>query len=126
MINERIKYTANTGMGIISTANSNLDGTGTTVGIITAASNGTLIKKITIKAITNTTRGMVRLFTADHGTSLLLMEVEVPAVTKSGTDESFVKMLDVNFRLSTGIVLRASTENAESFQVIAEGLNWTY
>ena len=56
------QYTANTGKVLISTANSNLDGTGTLGTVLTAASNGTLIKAITVKAQVNTTEGMVRLF----------------------------------------------------------------
>jgi hypothetical protein len=34
MINERVKYTANTGVGLLSAANANIDGTGTLVSII--------------------------------------------------------------------------------------------
>jgi len=126
MINESAKYTANIGSVLISTANSALDGSGTLGSVITGASNGTLVKRITIKAITNTTHGMVRLFVSDGTKTRLIKEVDIPAVTKASVDRSFQFVFLLNFNLRSGYILKASTENAESFQVIAEGLNWTY
>lgn len=126
MINERVKYTANTSTVVISTANSNLDGTGTLGTVLTAASNGTLIQRVTIKATGNTTRGMVRLFIYDGANNRLIEEVRVPTVTKSGIDHSFIAVVNLNYNLKTGYLLKASTENAESFSIIAEGLDWAY
>lgn len=125
---EETQYTANTGMQTISTANSNLDGTTGTYSsaIITGASNGTLIKTITIKAQTNTTQGMVRLFINDGSTNRLISEIEIPAVTKSATDPAFEITIPVDYALESGWLLKASTEKAETFNVIAEGLNWAY
>lgn len=129
MIGERAKYTAVTGQVTISTANSNLDGTGTLGTVITAPKGaldeGLLIKTITIKSQVNTTQGMVRIFIY-NGTTTLLLEVEVPAVTKSATANSFVKVINLNYYLEAGSVIKASTEQAETFSVIAEGLNWEY
>lgn len=121
------QYTANTGMQTISTANSNLDGTGTlSSAIITGASNGTLIKSVTVKAIGNTTQGMVRLFIYDGSNTKLLTEVAVTAVTKSSNDPAFEVRVPLNYTLKSGWALKASTEKAESFNVLAEGQNWTY
>lgn len=121
------QYTANTGMQTISTANSNLDGTGTlSSAIVTGASNGTLIKSVTVKATGNTTQGMVRLFIYDGTNTRLVAEIEVPAVTKGANDPAFEVRMETNFALKSGYSLKASTENAESFNVIAEGLDWTY
>ncbi len=52
-IGQRTKYTANTGTTIMSTANSNLDGTGTLYTDLTAGSSayGTLIKTIRVKGL---------------------------------------------------------------------------
>ena len=122
------QYTTNTGMQTISTANSNLDGTGTlSSAIVTGASNGTLIKTVTIKAQTNTTQGMVRLYVYD-GSSLtrLLLEIQIPAVTKSSTDPAFEITVPLYYALESGWQLKASTEKAETFNVIAEGQNWAY
>lgn len=120
------QYTANTGIAVISTANSNLDGTGTLVNVITGASNGTLIKTVRIKARVNTTQGMVRLFLYDGTNTKLLEEVEIPAVTKSASDPAFEKVIPLYFTLKSGWILKASTEKAETFNVIAEGLDWAY
>lgn len=121
------QYTANTGMETISTANSNLDGTGTlSSAIVTGASNGTLIKTVTIKAQANTTQGMVRLFIYDGSNTKLLTEIEIPAVIKAATDPAFETTLTINYSLKSGWVLKASTEKAETFNVIAEAQDWTY
>jgi hypothetical protein len=121
------QYTANTGMAQISTANSNLDGTGTLGTVLTAGNtNGTLVKSVTIKATGNTTDGMVRLFIYDGTNTRLVGEIHIPAVTKSAQDPAFEVYLETNFALKAGWVLKASTQNAETFNVIAEGLDWTY
>lgn len=127
------RYTANTGMATINAANNALDGSGTlntTIwDVITAASNGTAIQSVVIKAQVSTQVGMVRLFLYDGTNTKLLTEVQVPAVTKAGTVVSFSKRIDFNgkdFSLKAGWKLRATTEFADTFNVIAEGLDWTY
>ena len=123
----RVNDAAKTGMALISVANSNLDGTGTIVNIITGASNGTLIDTITIKAIGNTTMGMIRLFITDGSTfTNLVGEINIPQKTVSSVDASFEKTIEVSFMLKSGWILAASTQNAESFQIIAEGLDTTF
>lgn len=120
------QYTANTGMVTISTANSNLDGTGTLGTLITGASNGTLVKSVTFKATGNTTQGMLRLFIYDGTNTRLVDEITVPTVTKSGQDHSFETTIQCNYRLKSGYLLKVSTQNAESFNVIANASNWAY
>jgi len=120
------QYTANTGMVTISTANSNLDGTGTLGTVLTGASLGTLIKTVRIKAQGNTTHGMVRLFVYDGSSTKLITEVEVPAVTKSGTYPAYEAFVPINYILESGGILKASTQNAETFNVIAEGMDYAY
>lgn len=120
------QYTANTGMVTISTANSNLDGTGTLGTLLTAGANGTLVKTITFKAQTNVTQGMLRLFIYDGTNTRLYQEIEVHAVTKSAQDRSFETTIACNLRLKAGDVLKASTQNAETFNVIANACDWAY
>ncbi len=124
------QYTMNTGMATISTANSSLTGSGTLGTVLTAASNGTLIKTVTIKAQVSTTEGMVRLFLSyfngEITTIKLLREVLVPAITKSASDAAFEVVIPLNYCLAAGWELKASTEKAEAFNVIAEGQNWAY
>lgn len=129
-INERAKYTANTGMALISVANPYLDGTGDIQAVITGASNGTLVKTITVKGIMSTTRGMVRLFmngfSGGAGFTILIDEIDIPAVIKSGIAESFEISYDLDYFLASGNTIYASTQNDESFTVIADGLDFTY
>jgi hypothetical protein len=124
---EETQYTANTGWATISTANTNLNGTGTLGTVLTGASNGTLIKSVMVKAITNTGEGMVRLFVDDgSGNIRLLKEIPVPAITKSSINPAFEVKLEMNFTLKSGCILKASTELSNTFNVIAEGLDWAY
>lgn len=110
----------------ISTANSNLDGSGTLGTVLTGASNGTLVKTVTVKATGNTSQGMVRLFVWDGSNNRLLTEVEVPPITASSTDPAFEKVLRMDYVLKSSYILKASTQNANSFNIIAEGLDFAY
>lgn len=120
------QYTANTGMVVISTANGERDGSGTLGTVLTAASSGTFIKTITVKAQVTTTHGMVRLFAYDGTNTKLIREIEIPATTKSATDPAFEITVPLDFHLVASGILKASTQNAETFNVIAEGQDWTY
>jgi hypothetical protein len=132
---ESTQYTANTGMNSISTANTNLDGTGTVTGILTAGASATykgcLIESVTIKSTafatgTTTTPGMVRFFIYDGTNTRLYTEVDVPAVTQSATQSSFYRKVPLNLNLQAGWSLKASTEKGDTFAVIAEGKDWKY
>lgn len=121
------KYTANTGMVVINTANSGLDGGGTTGDVITAASNGTIIKSVRIEMQTRALQGMVRLFIYDGTNTRLLREIEIPpSVKSSATYPGFSRLIHLNYFLKSGDVLRASTELADTYNVIAEGYDITY
>lgn len=128
MLNERAKFTAKTVNIVISTANSNLDGTGTITDLVAGAAYGTLVKRIFIKAQGTTTQGMVRIFHYDSSTTRLMMEVEIPAITQSAQDQTLIKIIDEVFYLkcSSTYKLRVSTEKAETFVITAETLDFTY
>lgn len=108
----------------VTTANTNRDGTGTLATVYTAASNaaGSRIDRIVIKATGTTTAGMIRFFLANSaGTSIrLLREVPVIAITPSATLASFSVELvfDNGLILENGATLRASTHNAETFNIL--------
>ncbi len=129
-VNERVQYTASTGIALLNTANPNLDGSGT-LALVLKNTVDILLKNITIKAIGNTTRGMVRLFIANAstgGANLLIDEIEIPAVIQSSTTPAFEISYDLNYYLTsagTGL-LKASTQNAESFIVTAQALEISY
>ena len=120
--------TPKVGVGQISTANTNRDGTGTIATIFTAGANGSRIDAIYLKAVATTTAGMVRLFIHDGVSARLLTELPVTAITPSATLPSWEAQLNVNTMtqvlpliLPTGYSLRAATNNAETFNVIAFG-----
>lgn len=120
--------TPKVGVGQVSTANANRDGTGTIATIFTAGTNGSRIDAICLKAVGTTTAGMIRLFIHDGTNARLLTEVPVTALTPSATLPSWEAQLNTNTMtqvlpiiLPTGYSLRASTEKAETFNVIAEG-----
>jgi hypothetical protein len=126
------QFNPNIGMVTISTANSNLDGTGTLGTVLMAgsgtvgSSSGTLIKSITIKAQANTSLGMVRFFITSGANTRLISEVQVPAVIKSASTPSFEVKVDTDYVLFAGNVLKASTQNGDTFNIIAEGIDWNY
>lgn len=123
-------FTAQNGYTTISVANPNLDGTGTLVQILQSFSGsflGAEIQRIFLKAISTTSSGMLRLFIRNSaGTSTLLFtEIPVSAVTPTATAPSFEEVLVYqNFFLQAGYKIMASTENAQTFVVSVEALNF--
>ena len=124
--------TPKVGTAVISTANTNRDGTGTLGTVFTADTSGSRIDGIEIQATGTTTAGMVRLFVSDGTNHRLFAEVPVVATTPSATVPAFSAFIQGNatglvnitplpISIPTGWSLRASTHNAESFNVIAFG-----
>jgi len=119
-----------TGLGVISAANANLDGTGTIVSIFTApglnSSNGSRIKSITIKAMQSTNEGIVRLFIYNGSAYSLMKEIYIPQTTQSGFEPSFKVVLDQDFCLKPGYSIGASTQLSQSFALTVEAVSWIY
>lgn len=116
------------GIGQVSVANTARDGTGTIGTVFTAGTNGSRIESISIQATSTTTPGMVRLFLHDGTNSRLWREVAVSAATPSATAKAFATALAARtnpdllpIHLPPGYSLRASTNNAEAFNVVAFG-----
>lgn len=118
------KSFANFGLATISTANSNLNGTGAVATVLTGAATGTIINQIVIKATGNTSEGMVRLFIDDGVNVLLYKEIFVPASVQTGVEQAFEEVVAEDIILNSGYILKASTENADPFNVIANGTTW--
>ena len=119
------------GVGQVSVANTDRDGTGTIVTVFSAGANGSRIDAIDLKAVGTTTAGMIRLFIHDGANARLLTEVPVIAITPSGTLPSWEAQLNTNTMtqvlplvLPTGYSLRAATNNAETFNLLAFGGNF--
>lgn len=111
------------GVAAISTANTNRDGTGTLATVVTAGSSGSRIDGVVVQASGITTAGMVRLYLHDGSTARLWHEVPVTAITPSASVAAFRSemILDQPVILANGWSLRASTHNAEAFNVAAFG-----
>ena len=109
-------------MATISTANTNRDGSGTIGTVLTAAANGTRILQVTIEAQGTTTAGMIRFFIYNGVTNFLYKEVAVTAITPSGTVAAFNSVVTFTngLVLPATYIFKAATNNAESFNIIAE------
>lgn len=117
-------YTAipRTERATLSAANTNRDGTGTIVNLFTAGASGSRVERITICATGTTTAGMIRFYLFDGTNTDLWKEVAVSAITPSGTIAGFTSQLaSLAYILSAGKSIIVSTNNAESFRVVAEG-----
>jgi hypothetical protein len=116
----------------ISTANANRDGTGTIATIATgpataaAAGVGERINRVTIQATGTTTAGVIRFYISiDSGTTnRMICEKLVPAVTPSTSVPAFrMEVGELTGIILPGggaAVLRASTNNAETFNILVE------
>jgi hypothetical protein len=111
------------GLGQVTAANTARDGTGTIATIFTAGANGSRIDWIEITATGTTTTNVVRLFLNDGTNNRLLDEVLVTAITPSTSTEVFRQQIVYNnpLVLPTGWSLRASTNNAETYNIFAFG-----
>jgi hypothetical protein len=116
----------------LSVANTNRDGTGTVVDLLTGGEFGTRISYIRVKAQSTTTAGMIRFFIGDGASgTALFWELPVTAIVPSGSVESwegYINFEDVEeaetgfpFVLKDGEILSASTNNAEVFSVTVLG-----
>jgi hypothetical protein len=110
--------TVRTAQAQVSTANTNRNGTGTIATVFTAGSNGSRIDDIYITATGTTTAGVVRLFLNDGTNTYLFEEILVTAITPSTTVAVFQSVqLNLGLILANGWSLRASTNNAETFNI---------
>lgn len=134
MATTTVKLSSMMGIAQVNTANQNMDGTGPVVPICSGASGyGSVITSITVKARGNTTPGMVRIFIEDLSSNRYLFE-EFPVYANDinsnyGVIDSFSSTLVPpmgSLKLPAGWQLLASTQNAEVFNVVAEGFDQDY
>jgi len=106
-------------VSLTATANTARDGTGTITTIQTAGTSGTRIDDIYIVATGTTTAGVIRLFIHNGTAAFLWQEILVTATTPSTTQASWsYTLLNQGLTIPTGYSLRASTNNAEAFNVM--------
>jgi hypothetical protein len=113
--------TPRVGSAQVSAANTNRDGTGTIVDVLTGVAAGTKVFEIVVQATVTTTAGMVRLYYYDGTNTRLFDEVAVSAITVGASTVAFRTA-----RTYTNLVLasnthkiQASTHNAEAINVQA-------
>ncbi|MBT8200074.1 MAG: hypothetical protein KJO36_06120 [Acidimicrobiia bacterium] len=111
-------------VGQVSTANANRDGTGTITTVYTVDnSGGAIVDLVRVVATGTTTAGMVRIYLNDGSNTRMVKEITVDAVTASGTvpadSSAWVPIGDLI--LEDAHSIRASTENAEEFNVFVFG-----
>jgi hypothetical protein len=112
--------------GQVSAANTARDGTGTVVTIATGNTNGSRLDRVLVTATGTTTAGVVRLFLYNGTNTRLIKELLIPARTAgTGTDVYSVEYVRVDnlpiAELPAAWELRASTHNAEAFNIHAFG-----
>lgn len=109
-----------------STANTGRDGSGTLATLWTPGANGSIIDHIDVCATGTTTAGVVRLFVFDGSTYRLWKELLIPAKIPSTTIAAYSTSVDCSLPsnslvLASGRILKASTHNAEGFNILTCG-----
>lgn len=119
--------TPNHGVARATAANTNRDGTGTTYTVITGGTNGTRVERVFGKSEVTTTAGMARLFHKSGSTFRFLDEVNMTALTPSGTVQSwqgFFNPAIFPIILKNAETLEVSINNAEATIFHAEGTDF--
>lgn len=120
--NKSFQFNAHTGAVAISTANPNLNGSGTLGTVLTAPSGslvaGAQIYSVIVKAAQSTSQGMVRLFVYNGTSNFLIREIPIPATTQTGFEPAYRAVITLNMFLAPSYALKASTENAEIFNIV--------
>jgi hypothetical protein len=116
------------GVALVSTANTNRDGTGTLTTILLAPAaggalaGGSRIDRVVVAALGTTTDGMLRLFLHNGVAAFLYKEIEVSAIVPGAAVTAFmIEVVCDDLVLPAGWSLKAATHNAESFNVFALG-----
>ena len=128
------ELTGSNGLVEISTANSNLDGTGTLGTLITAGTSasykGMSLRSITVKAEGKPGTGMIRFFIGDPEAEVdyLFTELYVPDHGRSGVDESYERTItfDDQLDIQANYIVKVSTQAADTFDVSCDATNWNY
>lgn len=118
--------TPNIGLGQVSSANTNRDGTGSAPTIFTAGANGSRVEEAVIEAPGTTTAGVIRVYLNDGTNTRLIDEILVSAITPSSTVAAFRATIPslAGKIIPTGWVLKFSTHNAETFNIVVWGGNY--
>lgn len=104
----------------VSVANTNTNGSGTIVDLVTGATHGTRIDHLIITATGSTTNGVIRFFVHDGSVWRLLKEVTVPETIAAATTPKWAAFVSLPaWYVGHNHKLGVSTHNAETFHVTA-------
>lgn len=128
---ESTNFTANTGLGTITTGNTSMSGVSATTiltaGIITTGWKGCRIDNIRLKAAGTIAVSIVRFFISDGTTTLLFKEVQVPGWEQVGTQSTYEYLIDMReFKLQAGFSILATTDITQSFAITIDACDWKY
>lgn len=119
------RFSPSTESVVISTPNSNLDGSGTITTLVSGSNNGTFVDQLVIKSQSSNTQGMIRLFLSDGTDWFLIREIRIPANTLTSLTESFVRNIALAIDLAPGFSLGVATEKGEAFSITAIATTYT-
>lgn len=113
-------------VGSVSTANTNRDGTGTIVNILTAGSSGTLITQITAQSTNDPADGTLTVFLHDGSNFWLFDEIDYdnPAAASATVSAYRVTRTYTNLVIPSGWSVRVATTVAPTagvFNVFVHG-----
>jgi hypothetical protein len=124
--NPSFASTPRLGMGVVSVANANRDGTGTIVSVLTGVAAGTKVEELAVEATTTVASGLLRVFLSSDGgaTWRLWDEILTAAIAVSGTVAGFrtsrrylnLVLPNANWQLGVSVV-----NAGESWNVFALG-----
>lgn len=110
------------GIGSLSSSNTNLNGSGTLVTVFSAGASGSKINEVVVQATGTVTAGIVRIFVHDGTSGYLFDEFPITATIPSSSSSAFrLNRIYDNLVIPTGYSLRATTANAETFNVLVWG-----
>lgn len=116
--------TPRTTVTLLTTANTNRDGTGSPVACFAAGSSGSRVERINIKATGTTAAGCIVLYIYDGTTARAYREINVTAITASTTVASFEYQLQLGLSIQSGYSIYASTQVTNNFVVSVEGADY--
>ena len=120
--NPSFASTPRVGLSTVSTADTSRTSPTNVVTVFTAGASGSRIDEINITATGTTTANMIRLWVYNGSTYYLFQEISVTAITPTTGLSVFQSSSTYNnFMLESGQSLRVTTNNAESYNVVAFG-----
>lgn len=120
--NPNFAATPRVGAVVISSADTSRTAPTNVGTVFTAGSSGSRIDEVNVTATGTATDNIVRLFLHNGSAYFLIQEINVTALVPSVTAPVFTYTLTFsNLMLPSGWSLRATTNNAESYSVVAYG-----